>query len=62
MFGGWYYWFPKIAGFRLNNERTHHDQADSQSSRDERGQTEVLKRHRPAWAHKDGDGFSLKLD
>jgi cytochrome c oxidase subunit 1 len=19
-FGGWYYWFPKITGFRLNNE------------------------------------------
>jgi hypothetical protein len=30
--------------------------------RDERRQTEVLERHRPAWAHKDSDGFSLKLD
>jgi len=28
IFGGWYHWFPKIGGFRLNNERTHHDQAD----------------------------------
>jgi len=51
IFDGWYYWFPKITGFRLNNEKTHHDQADSQSSqpphfcRDERGQTEVLERH-----------------
>jgi Cytochrome C and Quinol oxidase polypeptide I len=22
--GGWYYWFPKITGFRVNNEMTHH--------------------------------------
>ncbi|HLX16633.1 MAG TPA: hypothetical protein VKS24_15685 [Bradyrhizobium sp.] len=30
--------------------------------RDEQGQTRILEHHRGPWAHKDGDGFSLKLD
>jgi Cytochrome C and Quinol oxidase polypeptide I len=67
IFGGWYHWFPKITGFRLNNERTHHDQADSLPSHrvyavTNEGKQKFWSAIGAHWAHKDGDGFSLKLD